>query len=162
MGKWLRRIRGALGMGVTWALAMSAVGTVPRWILGINADAPFPLIFGVFGFLGGVIFSVLLALGERRRRFDEMSLPRFAGWGAAGGLVLAAFFARAASLGWGDILMVVPTFAAACAACASGSLALARRAVRGELPGADDAGRGLPDRNARALRGADPPGGGSR
>lgn len=142
MGTWLRRVRGALGMGVTWAVAMSAVGLVPRWVLGINADAPFPLIFGVFGFLGGVIFSALLALGEGRRRFDQMSLSRFAGWGATGGLLLAAFFARAASLGWSDILAVAPTFAVACAACASGSLALARRAVRRELPGAGSPGPG--------------------
>jgi hypothetical protein len=63
-----------------------------------------------------------------------MSLPRFAAWGAAGGLLLSAVFAKAASLGWGDVLTIAPTFALASAICASGSLALARRAVRGELP----------------------------
>jgi len=40
-----------------------------------------------------------------------------------------------ASLDWGDVLAIAPTFAAACAVCASGSLALARRAARRELPG---------------------------
>jgi hypothetical protein len=134
MRKWLRRIRGAIGMGFTWALAWSAVGTVPRWVLGFNPDAPFPLIFGVLGFIGGVTFSGLLVLIEGRRRFDQMSLRRFAGWGAIGGLLLSALFAKLASLGWKDVLAIAPTFAAACAVCASGSLALARRAVRRELP----------------------------
>src|ERR671927_75008 len=100
-------------MGFTWAAAWSAVGLVPRWVLGFNADVPFPLVFGVLGFIAGVTFSGLLALTEGRRRFDQMSLPRFAGWGA--------------------VLAVAPTFAVACAVCASGSLAVARRAVRPEL-----------------------------
>jgi hypothetical protein len=107
---------------------------VPRWVFGINADVPFPLVFGVLGFIAGVTFSGLVVLTERRRRLDQISLPRFAGWGAAGGLLLAALFARAASLGWGDMLAIVPTFALASAGCASGSLALARRAQRRELP----------------------------
>ena len=135
MSKWLRRIRGAIGMGFTWAAAWSAAGLVPRWVLGFNPDAPFPIIFGVLGFIAGITFSALLALTERRRRFDQMSLPRFAGWGATGGLLLAAVFAKAASLGWGDVLVIAPTFAVACAVSASGSLAMARRAVRRELHG---------------------------
>ena len=135
MRKWLRRVRGAIGMGVTWGAAWSAAGLVPRWVLGIATDAPLPLVFGVFGFFAGIVFSGILALTERRRNFDQLSLPRFAGWGAVGGLLLSALFARAASLGWGDVLAVAPTFAVASALCASGSLALARRAVRRELPG---------------------------
>jgi len=133
MGTWLRRLRGAIGMGVTWAVPWSAVGIVPRWVLGYNPDAPFPIILGVFGFLAGFIFAVLLALSERRRRFDQMSLPRFAAWGAVGGLLLAALFARAVSFGWGEVLVIAPTFAVACAVSASGSLALARRAERRQL-----------------------------
>ena len=134
MRNLLRRIRGVIGMGLTWGAAWCAVGTLPRWVFGVNADAPFPLIFGVLGFLAGVTFSGVLVLTEGRRRFDQMSLPRFAGWGAVGGLLLSAVFARAASLDWGDVLAVAPTFALASAVCATGSLALARRAVRGELP----------------------------
>jgi hypothetical protein len=133
MRNWLRRIRGAIGMGVIWAVAWGVAGMVPRWVFGFNADAPFPLIFGVLGFIAGVTFSGLVALIEGRRRFDQVSLPRFAGWGAVGGLLLSAVFAKAASLGWGDILVIAPTFALASAACASGSLALARRAARQEL-----------------------------
>lgn len=144
--QWLRRIRGALGMGITWAAAWSAVGLVPRLVLGFNPDAPFPIIFGVLGFVAGVAFSVLVVLAEGRRRFDEISLPRFAAWGAAGGLLLCAIFTRAASLGWGDVLAIAPTFAVASAVCATGSLAIARRTLRQELPG----GRGsIAERSVR-------------
>lgn len=141
----LRRIRGAIGLGLTWAVAWSAAGMVPRWILGFHPDAPFPLIFGVLGFVAGFTFAGLLALTHGRRTFDQMTLPRFAVWGAVGGLLLTALFARIASLGWGDALAIAPTFAIASAACASGSLALARRAMRRELPGArgDTAGAEL-------------------
>lgn len=135
MRNLLRRVRGAIGMGIIWGVAWSAVGILPRWVFGINFDAPFPIIFGVLGFLAGVTFSLVLALTEGRRRFEQMSLPRFATWGAIGGIALSALFSRAASLGLGDVLVIVPTFALASAACATGSLALARRATRGELPG---------------------------
>jgi hypothetical protein len=138
MGKWLRRIRGAVGMGLTWAAALATIGTVPRWVFGVNTDAPIPLVFGVFGFIAGVTFSGVLVLAEGRRRFDQMSLPRFAAWGAIGGLLLSALFAKAASLGWTDLRAVIPTFTLACAACAAGSLALARRAVDRALPGGGD------------------------
>ena len=134
MGKWLRRIRGAIGMGFAWAAAWSAVGFVPRWVFGVNTDLPFPLLFGGLGLLAGVTFSGLLVLTEGRRRFNQMSLPRFAGWGALGGLLLSALFAWAAPLGWGDLLALAPTLAVASAVCASGSLVLARRAARRELP----------------------------
>ena len=134
MQKVLRRIRGAIGMGFTWAAAWFSVGFVPRWIFGVESDLPFPLLFGGLGFIAGVTFSGLLMLTEGRRRFDQMSLPRFAGWGAVGGLLISALFLRGTSPGWGEVLAIPTSFALACAVCASGSLAVARRAVRRELP----------------------------
>jgi hypothetical protein len=107
----------------------------------------------VLGFVAGVIFSVLLALTEGRRRFDQMSLPRFAAWGAAGGLLLSAVFSRAASLELKDVLVIVPTFGAACAISASASLALARRAARAELPRGDDAAELTGPETVRELEG---------
>jgi len=139
MRKWWRRVRGAIGIGVSWAVAWSFAGTVSRWVFGVETDAPLPIIFGLFGFIAGVTFSGVLVLAEGRRRFDEMSLPRFAGWGAAGGLLVSAVMARLASLGWGDVLALAPTLAVASAVCASGSLALARRAATRELPDGETA-----------------------
>src|SRR5262245_26024581 len=103
MRKWLRRIRGAIGMGFSWGAAWFAVGFVPRWVFGINSDLPFPLLFGALGFLAGVTFSGLLVLIEGRRRIDQMSFPRFAGSGAVGGLLLSAVFVRGTSVGWGEV-----------------------------------------------------------
>jgi hypothetical protein len=68
-----------------------------------------------------------------------VSLSRFAGWGAVSGLVLSGIFVVAAALRggsvWGEFLVFGPSLAMASAACAAGSLAVARRAERGELPG---------------------------
>jgi hypothetical protein len=89
--------------------------------------------FSAFGFVAGVIFSGVLGLAEGRRRFDQMSLPRFAKWGAAGGFLLSAAFVLAVSLAgdpaflW-NLVVVGPVFAVAGAGSAAGSLALARRA----------------------------------
>jgi hypothetical protein len=149
MGKWLRRIRGAIGMGLTWGAVWFAVGLVPRWVLGMNADVPFPLVFGLLGLVAGMTFSALIALTEGRRRFDQLSLPRFAGWGGVGGLALSGLFARAASLGWADVLVIAPTLAVASAVCAAGSLAVARRAALRALP---RAGADLPGPHSPAVR----------
>jgi len=143
MKKWMRRIRGAIGMGLTWGAAWGVAGNIVTlgFLLktGGRPEAPFPIIFGAFGFLAGVIFSGVLGLVEGRRRFGQMSLPRFAVWGAIGGLLLAATFVLAVSLGGdpaflGNLVVVGPVFAAAAAASAAGSLALARRAQDRELP----------------------------
>jgi hypothetical protein len=155
MQKWLRRVRGAIGMGLTWAAALFAVGSLPRWMFGVNTDVPIPLVLGVFGFVAGVTFSALLMLTESRRSFEQISIRRFAGWGAVTGLLLSALWTNAVSLPWEQSLALAPTFALACAACASGSLALAKRAVRRELPDGrgDTAGPKLTDREKRSFLG---------
>jgi len=155
MRKWLRRIRGALGMGFTWAAAWFALGFVPRWVFGVYTDLPLPLLFGGLGFIAGVTFSGLLVLTGGRRGLDHLSLPRLAGWGAIGGVLLSALFVRGASLGWGEVLAISTTFALASAVSASGSLALARRAVRRELPDSrgDTAEAELTDYEKRKLLG---------
>jgi hypothetical protein len=139
--KWLRRIRGAVGMGLTWAIAWFAAGMALLLVVGFGAaDVPFPLGFGLLGFLAGITFSGVLGIAEGRRRFDQMSLPRFAGWGAVGGLLFSGIFVLAADLG-SAILVLGPVFALSSAACAAGSLALARMADDRELLSAssDDA-----------------------
>jgi len=135
MRKWLRRTRGAIGMGFTWAAAWFATGFVPRWVFGIASDLPFPIFFGALGFIAGVTFSGILVLTEGRRRLDQMSLARFAEWGSIGGLLLSVLLVRGVSMGVGEVLAITTTLAAASAASASGSLAVARRGVRQELPG---------------------------
>jgi len=147
----LRRIRGAIGTGLTWAAAWGVAGMVPRWLFGFNTDVPFPIVFGALGFMAGIAFSVVLMLFEGRRNFDQMTLPRFATWGGLSGLLLSAVFARLASLGASDVFVIAPTFVVACAACASGSLALAKRAKMRELSDSGEATTGLTDRQKRKL-----------
>ena len=127
MRKWLRRIRGALGMGFTWAAAWFGAGMVLLLVVGFGAaDVPFPLFFGFLGFLAGATFSAILGIVAGRRKFADMSLPRFAAWGAAGGLLLSGIVRWAAGPD-GEILVLGPVFAAAGAISAAGTLALARR-----------------------------------
>ncbi len=145
MKKWLRRIRGAIGIGLTWAAAWFGAGLILLLVVGVGAaDVPFPLFFGLLGFLAGVTFSGVLGIVEGRRRFDQMSLPRFAVWGGVGALLLSGIFVLAAGLG-GEILILGPVFALSGAGCAAGSLALARMAEDRELldGGTDVAEAGL-------------------
>jgi hypothetical protein len=156
MRKWLRRLRGAIGMGLTWALAWFSAGMVLLIIVGFGAaDVPFPLGFGLLGFLAGVTFSGVLGIVEGRRRFDQMSLSRFAAWGALGGLLLSGIFVPVAGLGGGALLVLGPVFALSGSVCAAGSLALARRAEDRELldAGADVDEAGLTEEETRELLG---------
>ena len=136
MENWGRRIRGAIGMGFTWAVAWFCGGLV----LGVfdpgTDDVPLPIRFAILGFLSGVTFSGVLKLVGGRRRFDQMSLGRFAGWGALGGLILSGILAATAGPG-GQPLVLVPVFALAGAGSAAGTLALARKAEAPRLPGAE-------------------------
>jgi hypothetical protein len=118
-----------------------------------GADVPYPVGFGFLGFIAGVTFSGVLGLMEGRRRFDQMSLPRFAGWGAAGGFLFAALFVGVASIGegsafLGNLVFLGPLFAAAGSGCAAGSLAIARKGEdrvlldAGSDPGEIELGKG--------------------
>jgi hypothetical protein len=81
--KWLRRIRGAVGMGLTWAAGWALVGVLIELFIdpmGSLVDV-WPTALAIPGFLGGAVFSAVLQVAESRSRFDELSLPRFAAWG---------------------------------------------------------------------------------
>ena len=163
MKKWRRRIRAAIRMGLTWALAWFGVGMallLVGLVFGGGADVPFPLLFALLGFLAGTAFSGVLRIVEGRRRLDQMSLPRFVGWGAAGGLLLTGIFVSALALG-GDptplenLEVLIPVFTLAGAGSAAGVLALARRAENRELleAGEDVAEVGLVGDEERELLG---------
>jgi hypothetical protein len=146
MGRLLRRVRAAMGMGVAWGLAWFGAGMVLLLIVGPDAaDVPFPLGFGFLGFLAGALFSGILGLVERGRGFHQLSLRRFAGWGAAGGLLFAVLFVLVVTLSGagslpGGLVFLGPLFAAAGAASAGGALVLARRADDRSLPNAEHDG----------------------
>jgi len=152
-------------MGLTWGAAWFGAGMT--LLLGsllltgsTGADVPYPIGFGVFGFIAGVAFSGVLGLIEGNRRFDQMSLPRFAGWGAAGGLALATLFVTAVALFedpafFRNLAVLGPVFAMAGAVTASGSLLIARRAEDQELleAGEDIAEVGLSEEDTSRVLG---------
>jgi hypothetical protein len=124
-------------MGLTWAAAWAPVGVLIGMIVDADGsmDEPWVAVGAYPGFLGGVAFSVVLALAARRRRFDELSLPRVAGWGAVAGLLVGALpFAAGASTGalppWLLAAVVVGPITLLSALSAAGSLALARMGER--------------------------------
>ena len=139
MTKWGRRIRATIGIGLSWGAAWFGAGILLARVPGFYSDLPFALLFAPLGFVTGIIFSGILVAIEGRRRFDRVSLSRFAGWGAASGLLLSGIFVVAAALRgaalWGEFLVFGPPLAIASAVCAAGSLAMARRADRRDLPG---------------------------
>ncbi len=168
MKSWIRRIRGAIGIGLTWAVGWAPIGAVFGLVLGtLLPGAPIPLgtvaiinatAFGILGFVGGGIFSTVLRLAEGRRRFDQLSLPRFAGLGALGGLLLGGLAVATGMWGVGfggvgAVLVGVATLLGA--GSAAGTLALARQADDRELleEGHRAAEVGLSDGEARRLLG---------
>jgi len=140
MREWVRRIRAAVGMGLSWGAAWSAAGGLLARIPRFDSDLPLPLLFAPLGFATGVVFSAILVAIEGRRGFDRMSLWRFAGWGAVSGLLLSGIIVVGAAVRganvWGEFLLFGPPLAMASAACGAGSLAVARWAERRELGGA--------------------------
>src|SRR5918999_1910465 len=74
--RWLRRIRGALLMGLTWAVAWAPIGVLVGMIVDPDGsmDEMWPAVGAYPGFLSGVVFSVVLAIAARRRRLHELSL----------------------------------------------------------------------------------------
>ena len=90
MNKWMSGVRGAILMVVLWLIG---------WGLGfggimelVDPDGKiqdvWPTLLAIPGFIGGVIFSVLLLIVERGRSFDQITLVRFALWGAVAGVVI--------------------------------------------------------------------------
>ncbi len=135
MKKWLKRLRGALGMGVSWALGWALIGgTLMEGIFDPHGEIldMWPQTLAIPGFLLGVLFSVALWATSGRRRFDELSVPRFAGLGAAAGALLGGAFLMAGIFPALPLLMrsgiVLGPLTVLSAASASGTLAVARMA----------------------------------
>ncbi len=135
------------------------IGVVFGFPLGEIA-ANYAGLFGVLGFIGGTMFSTVLRIAEGRHRFDQLSLLRFALWGAAGGLSLGVLAVAAGVVGLGGITPVTAAVVGAAgllgAGSATGSLALARKADDQALlvAGQDAAEVGLTDAERRKFLGS--------
>ena len=120
-------------MGMTWAIGWAPVGALVGLVAAVGSGGPLGAIletaflYAASGFVVGAMFSGILALTDGRRRFDEMSLGRFATWGAIGGLLISPYtifdgmaITLSSVVGVGVITLLSAGSAAA-------SLALARR-----------------------------------
>ena len=145
MKRWLRRLRGALGIGAIWGLVGTALGTIGGLVGSVLFGVPFLGAFvafglssGLVGFLVGSGFAGLLTMIEGRRTLDALSARRVAGWGAIAGGAMAMTWAvislgplvgTAAQPLSRFILNVVGTgvlYGGVSAGLAAGTLALAR------------------------------------
>ena len=86
---WGRHIRAAIGRGLIWGAVWGCAGGLLARVPGFYSDLPFALLFAPLGFVTGIIFSGILLGTESQREFERTSLLRFAGWGAASGLLLS-------------------------------------------------------------------------
>ncbi len=105
MTRWLRRLRGVIGMGITWAAGWALIGIlmIPARTFAPGQffqvfDAPPPAL-AVPGFVGGVLFAIVVGIAGKRRRFSQLSLPTFTAWGALGGVLLSLVPALLVGLG---------------------------------------------------------------
>jgi hypothetical protein len=144
MKKWLRRIRGAVLMGLTWALAWLPVGLLIGMILDPDGsmDEPWVLVGTLPGFLAGVVFSAVLGIAAARRKLDELSVAKVGGWGAVAGLLIGSLPFVLGDQGpdakrvWLLPVVVISSITLLSAVSAAGSLVLARKSERRELPDA--------------------------
>ena len=140
MPRWLRVVRGMIGMGLAFATAISAlfaVFDVAKWILfGADLDLRYLMVETILtgtapvGFLMGVVFSGGLVITGRRRLFYKLSLSHFAALGAVAGLLLylaLGFYGSHSSVL--DDIVNGTFFALVGGGSATGALLLARQAA---------------------------------
>ncbi len=155
MRQWMRRLRGALGMGIVWAIGGALIGGFIELLLNIfpglealHAIDMWPQTLAIPGFVGGVFFAVVLGIAGSRNK-SEMSMRQFAMWGALAGVLFGAFL-----LFTGFMHGLIPSFLLRAAlfvvpmtllstAGAAASYALAHRGERA-LPAREDETDRLP------------------
>lgn len=158
MIRWLKRARGALGMGAAWGVIWACIGMLiglasnllpflPWHYFFAVWDAPLPAL-AVPGFVGGILFAAVLGIAGARRTFDQISIRRVAVWGAVGGLLLSLVPDAMVAVGlahlrqglqvWKLTAVTGVPLVALSTASAVASLLVARMGQGGSPAGADD------------------------
>lgn len=140
LGTLIRRLRGALGVAFTWGAIWAVVGSlVLEGIVDPHGEIVdmWPPLLAMMGGVFGLVFALTLTAVDGKRRFDELSYPRFVGLGVAVALGLSAV-----ALGLGifphigsalfRVAVVSGSAVALSALSASASLGVARLAARGQ------------------------------
>lgn len=72
MRTWWHHTRTVLLTGAAWAVVAGALGGIPRWVFGVETDAPIPLLVGVPAFVAG---SLITRVRQVRRRGHRLAAP---------------------------------------------------------------------------------------
>ena len=141
MNRFVRKLRGLLGVGLTWGALWSVIGAGVGLVLGAVApevwdwtDRVFEWTvgMGLYGLVFGVGFGSLLALREGRSTIFDVSLRRAAIWGTLGAAAVPLLFGalRAFEVGTttAEVLGAILVTGLLGGTFASASIAIARRA----------------------------------
>ena len=146
MKGFLRRLRGIIGTGLTWAvgwaglwgaflLVLRAFGAEVEWGLIPTLQSLYHV--GTFGFFAGSAFGVILSVLERHKSLEEITFKRIALWGGFGGLALLALLSALSGTvitNWPPVI----SFTVLGVGSATGTVALAKRADRNLIEGDKD------------------------
>lgn len=133
---WPRRIGRTVGTALIWALACAIAAVLLSLVVDpVGAmEEIWPAVGAYPGFIGGLLFSAVLWVGEARRGTSGWSMPQVAAWGAAIGVAVALLpFAVASNAELPPGLVAVLVFGSvipASVASAVASALLFRRAAR--------------------------------
>jgi hypothetical protein len=150
MKKLLRKLRGLMGVGVTWGTLWAGIGAVIGLVVGLvspellqwgNPIGDWALGMGLYGFVSGVGFGTLLSAGEGRKTIGDLSLKRVALWGVLGSAAVPLLFGMVGLFAAGttavDILEAILVTGFLGGTFAPASVAIARKA---ELQAAEERG----------------------
>lgn len=156
-------------MGLSWAVTGFLAGGVIELIHNLwpnpigSAFDIWPMALAVPGLLGGVAFAVVLGIAGRRARFDELSVPRVAVWGALGGAAVSLIPGAMVALGiatanvplWEITLGILLPFSVGGAVAAAATLKLAQMSEDDSLvsEGEEAGDIGLTEEERRELLG---------
>ena len=141
MKGFLKRLRGVIKTGLTWAIgwpvlfSLIMLGEIvigrahpSTWVL--KEQLVGFVFISAIGFIAGSVFGVLLSILERHKKLEDLSLWRIALWGTVGGLALRALLGP--TFYWWEFFTVVAV------GSATGTVALAKRAERKLLEGEEE------------------------
>jgi hypothetical protein len=137
----LRRLRGLLGVGVTWGTLWAGIGAGIGFLVGMaspevwgwtNPILDYAVGIGLYGFFSGVGFGTLLAIGEGRRTLLDLSLVKVGIFGVLGAVLVPLMFGALGAFATGttvvDIVEAVLLTGVLGGTFAAESVAIARRA----------------------------------
>ena len=137
---WLRHIRRAFLTALTWGVLWAPLGVIAGiiWDPNDSMDEPWIAVGAYPGFLCGLVFCLLLAITDGRRRLDELSASRAVAWGALAGLIMMALPSLLATPNtehpfWQWRYAIVAAIVLLSSISAAGSVVLARTANKREL-----------------------------